>query len=265
MKGNRGHSKAKTFGRAVDNAVQRAVKGQPTGRLQTDAQKAMRHFFNELQRANVVIDDVQVAVRNQTVRTQLDGLGHDYENRKVVIELKTSLHPLSFYNKHYQSTVPPGQPNILPHIPNTMYWRHQLQAGFGVACLGGNSRGLVVVVCSDGAMHHWVQSQATLPTNFEHPVVSDTPSVRLLKWPGHENVKHLVRGLGRFRKGRGKEPATKYGIAHYTNAVVGAISKPGKRERMQRSLIKKVGQQRSPPVPAYVIINTNDTLRIVPA
>ena len=125
-----------------------------------------------------------------------------------------------------------------------------------MVCLGGDTKGLVVIVCRDGAMHHWVQSQAMDPGHFNHAIANPTPSVRMLQWPGHDNVKHLVRGLGRHRKG------VKYGIAHYTRAVIGAISKPGKRADKQRQLIKEEAAKRG--VQGYVIENTDDRLRLVP-
>ena len=264
MTGNRLYRDSKKHGVAVDRLVQKAVKGQATGRMgNSAAHKAKALFFAELHKANVIIDDVQVAVSNRFIRTQLDGLGHTYHNQKVVIELKTSLHPLAFYQKHYQTTFPRGHPTILPHIPNTLYWRHQLQAGFGVACLGGDAKGLVVVVCSDGAMHHWVQTQATLQGNFEYPITQEPPPIRMLPWPGHENIKGLVRGLGKHRKG------VKYGVAHYTNAVVGAVSKPGKRERQQRKALREAADKRQKKekrvIKAFALTNHDGPLRLVPA
>ena len=256
MTGNRLYKDSKRHGTAVDRLVQKAVRGEKLGRLGgLAAHKAKGLFFAELHEARVVITDVQVPVKTARVRTQLDGLGHTYDQTKVVIELKTSLHPLAFYKRHYQTTVPKQDPHILPGIPNTMYWRHQLQAGFGVACLGGDTKGLVVVVCSDGAMHHWVQAAATRKEHFEHEVVSDTPGVRMLKWPGHDSVKHLVRGLGRQRKG------VKYGVAHYTRAVVGVVSKPGKRADKQKELIRREAVKRG--VQGYVIHNNEDKLKIL--
>lgn len=256
MTGNRLYSNSKRHGTSVDRLVQKTVRGEPTGRLAGfAAHKAKGLFFAELHEARVVITDVQVPVKTARIRTQLDGLGHTYDQTKVVIELKTSLHPLAFYKSHYQTTVPKQEPHILPNIPNTLYWRHQLQAGFGVSCLGGDTKGLVVVVCSDGAMHHWVQAEATRKEHFEHEVVSDAPGVRMLKWPGHANVKHLVKGLGRQRKG------VKYGVAHYTRGVVGAVSKPGKRADKQKQLIREEAAKRG--VQGYVIHNNEGKLRII--
>lgn len=257
MTGNRLYRDSKRHGITVDRLVQKTVKGESIGRMGgIEAHKAKGLFFAELHKAGVIISDVQVPVKTRLIRTQLDGLGHTYNQDKVVIELKTSLHPLSFYKSHYQTTIPKEHPTIVEGIPNTLYWRHQLQAGFGVFCLGGNTKGLVVVVCSDGAMHHWVQSEAMRRQHFEHEVVSNAPNVRMLKWPGHENVKHLVRGLGRQRRG------VKYGVAHYTRGVVGAISKPGKRADKQKQLIKREAAKRG--VQGYVIDNSENNLRILP-
>ena len=257
MTGNRLYRDSKRHGIAVDRLVQKAVRGEKMGRLaNAEAHKAKGLFFAELHKAGVIITDVQVPVRTRQIRTQLDGLGHTYNQEKVVIELKTSLHPLEFYRGHYQTTMPRHEPTILPTIPNTLYWRHQLQAGFGVSCLGGNAKGIVVIVCSDGAMHHWVQSEATRKEHFEHEVGSDTPNVRMLKWPGHENVKHLVRGLGRQRKG------VKYGVAHYTRGVVGVVSRPGKRADRQKRLIREEAAKRG--VQGYVIHNNDGTPGILP-
>lgn len=243
----------------VDNCVRRLFAGQ-NRRVRPTVRTAAKLFFQELRRAGVRLVATQHRVTNsaRSIATHLDGLGVTEDGKDTAVELKTSLYPLAVYQKHYQTTMPAGARELLPGMPNTLYWRHQLQAGFGAHCLGPGSKGLVVVVCPDGAMSHWVQSAATKERNFARPMPAEAPKVRLLKWPGHDAVKHVVKGVGRARN------PVKAGVAHYTGAVVGAVSPAGtKRAALQREKLKHEARKRG--VRAYVVQQGENGLQFLTA
>jgi len=171
------------IGRAVDLLVRRAVQGTRVPAGAFGAPRAQR-FLDCVRRLDLVADAAQIsgAIPALNLRTIIDVMARDRHGNAVVLELKTTQHTMAVHDRQYYKTCK-NLATLTNGLPNCLYWRHQLQCGFGVMCTAA-SRGLVVVVCADGVRTYPVEPVATERSRFlgAMPVAADLHAP-LLPWP----------------------------------------------------------------------------------
>jgi hypothetical protein len=177
-----------TIGRCTDHLVRKVILGKATLAGNEPWHKRASWFFDRVRAQKITRLAPQIAVqdKNLGIRTSIDVIGRDHKNRVVVIELKTTQDTIAQHQKRYFSRCQ-NCPVLSNGLPNTEFWRHQLQCGFGMLCKDTHM-GLVVVVCSDGAVHYPVSSTACDRRMFRWPhtdaaqFTSMSPS-QTIAWP----------------------------------------------------------------------------------
>lgn len=111
-----------------------------------------REFFRLMAKHGIKVVEVQVKVVDHelNIRTEIDAVGQDSSGRKVAIELKTTQHDMATFSRSYYTQCR-NKPTLTNKLPNCLYWRHQLQIGFGVLA-SDCTRGVVAVMCTDGGI-----------------------------------------------------------------------------------------------------------------
>lgn len=184
------------FGRKADHLVQQHIRGRRLGQ-QSPAHTAARRFFAVLSAQGVTAKEAQVSVSvpSLNLRAVADAVGTDATGNEVIIELKTTQATLAEHARTYYANCK-NRPTLRCDLPNCLYWRHQLQCGFAVMARKA-PRGLVVVVCTDGATAHWVEPAACERRRFlgavEAPADIFAPT---LKWPAAAEAS-LTKALAR--------------------------------------------------------------------
>ena len=187
-----------SIGRDTDMLVRRAFA--KVTRLSSGVKSHRRaiEFFRVMAAANMTLSDVQVptTVASLNLRTTVDCMATDAGNRRVVVELKTTQHTMATHAKWYHETVR-KKPNLTNGLPNSLYWRHQLQAGFGMIGTAA-PRGVVVVVCSDGAVLYEVD-QAVLKHELFEGAVPNIQKLRAptIPWPADDAPLKTMRAYTR--------------------------------------------------------------------
>lgn len=179
----RGAHKGLSFGRQTDMLVRKVIEGKNLGRKNA-AHTAATRFFEALAAAKVRATQCQVSVKvsELNVRAVIDVIGVDHVGNEVVVELKTTQASVAEHAKLYYATCR-NLATLKCNLPNCLYWRHQLQCGFGVLARGAK-RGLVVVVCTDGVRSYPVEHAATERARFEGALPSpDSVYAPTLPWP----------------------------------------------------------------------------------
>lgn len=154
------------IGRTTDMLVRRAhLEGLVLSPAKPSHARALR-FFHTMAKNGITVSDVQVRALDDAlgIRTELDAVGVDRAGRRVAIELKTTQHSMAEFSAAYYRPCR-NRPTLTNRLPNCLYWRHQLQAGFGVIaspCV----RGVVAVMCSDGGLTYEVQPAAMARSAF---------------------------------------------------------------------------------------------------
>jgi hypothetical protein len=179
----RGASKGLSFGRQTDFLVRKVIEARPLGKRNA-AHTAATRFFEALAAAKIRATACQVSVRvpELNIRAVIDVVGVDHLGNEVVIELKTTQVTTAEHAKLYYTTCR-NLATLKCDLPNCLYWRHQLQCGFGVLARGA-SRGLVVVVCTDGVRSYKVEHAAMERSRFEGALPTpDSVYAPTLPWP----------------------------------------------------------------------------------
>lgn len=179
------------IGRQTDHLARRVIAGK--AKLSVNDQNHTRAvwFFDTLKRLQIEKLEAQVSVKDPSlgIRTQIDATGVDATGNLVIIELKTTQDSRRQHKERYYKRCR-NCPTLANGLPNTEFWRHQLQCGFGMLCKNAH-RGVVIVVCKDGALHYPVSSTAAdrrmfdIPAavaRFAHPSANPA-SCHLLPWP----------------------------------------------------------------------------------
>ena len=86
-------------------------------------------FFAELRRLGITLTRVQVPVSRDGITTRADGLGLNANHETVAIELKTTQMSLEAHRTTYNVCCA-NLPKLTNGLPNTGFWRSQLQCGF---------------------------------------------------------------------------------------------------------------------------------------
>ena len=167
------------IGRETDMAVRRAFTKALV--LNSGIRKHARaiEFFRVMAAANLTVCDVQRAVKivSLNLRTTIDCMAKDKANNDVVVELKTTQHNRVTHAKHYHDTCAKKK-TLANGLPNCLYYRHQLQAAFGMLAAKA-PKGVVVVCCSDGGVIYNVVNAVVKENLF----VGAVPQVGKLRAP----------------------------------------------------------------------------------
>ncbi|WP_341246930.1 hypothetical protein [Nereida ignava] len=222
------------FGRRADHLVQQHIRGRRLGQ-QSPAHTAARRFFAALSAQGVTATTAQVSVvmPSLNLRAVADAVGTDTAGNEVVLELKTTQATLAEHARTYYLNCK-NRPTLRCDLPNCLYWRHQLQCGFAMLARKA-TRGLVVVVCTDGAKTYPVEPAACEKARFvgavEAPADIYAPT---LKWPAAADGT-LTKALARRGYSRilGHNPTIVQG--RHGNAVVLLIRKPKTYARSRAS------------------------------
>jgi hypothetical protein len=164
--GTKGSEPGKQIGRVTDTIVRKVFEK----RLLLDSNNPMHSrahlFFAALTRRKIRLVRVQipVTVPDLKLKTTLDAMGVNEHGEDVVIELKTTQLTHARLSRIYHTPLS-GYPTLKTGLPNTLYWRHQLQTGFGMLA-SSTHRGLVVVCSEDGVLVSDVNTEATLKKRF---------------------------------------------------------------------------------------------------
>lgn len=188
----RGAHKGLSFGRQTDMLVRKVIDGRPVGKKNL-AHKAATRFFEALAAAKVkpTLSQVCVKISDLNVRAVIDVIGKDHLGNEVVVELKTTQCTVAEHASLYYTTCK-NLATLKCNLPNCLYWRHQLQCGFGM--LARNApRGLVVVVCTDGVRSYPVERAAAERNCFLGALPTpDSVYAPTLSWPSDNDDKLLV-------------------------------------------------------------------------
>lgn len=159
--------------------------------------------------------DPQIAVCDTElgIRTSIDVMGRDQKNRPVVIELKTTQDSKDQHRQRYYTRCR-NCPTLSNGLPNTEFWRHQLQCGFGMLCKN-TSQGIVVVVCSDGVVHYPVSSTACDRRMFKR-----SSSAATVKVPERADCKTIEWPTGADQSLRAALTKIGFGTVTSTNPIV---------------------------------------------
>ena len=222
------------FGRKTDQLVQQHIRGRRLGQ-QSPAHTAARRFFAALSAQGVSATEAQVSAVDSSLnlRAVADAVGRDAAGNEVVIELKTTQATLAEHARVYYANCK-NRPTLRCDLPNCLYWRHQLQCGFAVMVRKAH-RGLVVVVCKDGAKAYWVEPAACERRRFlgavEAPGDIYAPT---LKWPVAADAS-LTKALARrgYTRILSHNPTVVRG--RHGDAVVLLIQKPKTYARSRAS------------------------------
>ena len=177
------------IGRVTDMLVRNAVKGQPLVPGRKSHARA-REFFRVMRENGIRVTDVQVRAADDSlgIRTEIDAVGLDSAKRKVAIELKTTQHCKAAFSAAYYTPCK-NQPVLTNGLPNCLYWRHQLQAGFGVVATDC-TRAVVAVMCEDGGILYEVKPVAWDRAMFAGAAGSAEVAIRapLLPYPINDDT-----------------------------------------------------------------------------
>lgn len=156
------------IGRATDMLVRKVVKGAPLkAGAKSEAAVRAREFFKLMRENGIKVTEVQVRAADDTlgIRTEIDAVGKAANGARTAIELKTSQHTKASFSAAYYTTCK-NQPTLTNGLPNCLYWRHQLQAGFAVVA-SNCTRAVVAVMCADGGLVYDVKDTACSRAMFQ--------------------------------------------------------------------------------------------------
>ena len=202
------------IGRETDMLVRKAFT--KTLALNSGIRKHARaiEFFRVMAAANLTVCDVQraVGVLSLNLRTTIDCMAKDNFNNDVVVELKTTQLNVATHKKHYHETCAKKK-TLNNGLPNCLYYRHQLQAGFGMLAAKA-TKGVVVVCCSDGGVVYDVAKRVVKESLF----VGAVPQVGKLRaptipWPADDAPLAAMRSYARVVSRNPTVVAGKFGAA----------------------------------------------------
>lgn len=233
------------IGRQTDRLVQKAVTKKITLGSHHTHKRALE-FFRLMKSHGIAVTAVQVPAVDidLNIRTILDAVGIDKERRKVCIELKTSQHnKLDFAKSYYKQCR--NQPILTNNLPNCLYWRHQLQAGFGVMTTDC-TRGVVAVICEDGGILYDVTPTAMQRSMFRGAcALSDEIHAPVLAYPTNadESLRSALSSKMKYTSVVSHNPTLIRG--QFGDAVLLLIKKPqnyarSKAARGHRQLARRL-------------------------
>lgn len=202
------------IGRVTDMAVRKAFT--KTLALNGGIKEHARaiEFFRVMAAANLTVCGVQraVGILSLNLRTTIDCMAKDKDNNDVVVELKTTQHTRATHAKHYHATCAKKK-TLNNGLPNCLYYRHQLQAAFGMLATKA-TKGVVVVCCSDGGVVYNVVNSVVKEELF----VGAVPQVGKLRaptipWPADDAPLAAMRSYTRVVRRNPTVVAGRFGEA----------------------------------------------------
>jgi hypothetical protein len=201
-------------GRETDMAVRRAFTKTLT--LNSGIKKHAKaiEFFRVMAAANLTVCGVQkaTAIVALNLRTTIDCMAKDKCNNDVVVELKTTQHNMATHANNYHK-VCAKKKTLRNGLPNCLFYRHQLQAAFGMLATAA-PKGVVVVICSDGGVIYEV-IKAVLKFDLFVGAVPEVSKLRAptIPWPADDAPLSAMRTYTRVVRRNPTIVAGKFGEA----------------------------------------------------
>ena len=178
-----------SIGRFTDSLVRKVIAGKAKLSVNDPWHKRALWFFDIVRQLKLTSLVAQVPVKDASlgIRTSIDVTARNALNKLVVIELKTTQDTKKQHKERYFKRCRQC-PTLSNGLPNTEFWRHALQCGFGMMCTGA-TQGVVIVVCSDGAVYYPVSSTACDKRMFAKPrsvTATEVPAradCKTIAWP----------------------------------------------------------------------------------